>query len=588
MTDALRPPAHRSGPDAGRTVVIAATEKGRRLAADLARHLGTTAVAGRPADAVADTWSEASALVLVMASGAAVRLIAPHLDDKRRDPAVVCVDDAGRFAIALTGGHEGGANELADRLATFLDATAVVTTASEAAGLPSLGNLGARFGIRAEGELAAVGSHVLDGGAVRLERDAPWPLGPVPAAVTDDPAAPLLHVTDRVTSSVDGPVVRYRPPSLVIGIGSSRGVTAAEVGSLVDDALAGAGLSPLSVHTVATVDAKADEAGILEAAAARGWPVVCLPAARLGAIDVPNPSEVVREAVGTPSVAEAAALHLGGHLVVAKRRSEMATVAIARRPARGRLALVSLGPGAHDLVTARARDELAAADTVIGYGPYVDQAARWISRGAELERYGLGEELRRVDRAIELAQAGHAVALVGSGDVGVYAMASPTLERVGGDIEVVVVPGVTAAVAASALLGAPFGHDHCHISLSNLMTAWERIRDRIEAAARADLAIAFYNPRSRDRDWQLTEAREILLAHRAGDTPVGIVRDAERPDQQLTITTLADLDVTQVQMTTLVLVGTSQTRVIAGRMVTPRGYEAEVTTPGMVGPEGRP
>lgn len=572
MTLDPRPASDGAAP---RILVVPATAAGRRLAADLAEHLGAELADRRPADALAASWSGTGAVVLVMATGAAVRLVAPYLSDKRTDPGVVCVDDSGRFAVALTGGHEGGANDLATRIAGHLGATPVITTGSELAGLPSLGTLGSRFGIRAEGALAVVGGHVLEGGPVRFERDVSWPLGPVPAPLTDDPGAPVLRVTDRSVPT-DEATVLYRPPSLVIGIGSSRGVTADEVGELVDAALADAGLSPLAVHTVATVDAKADEAGIHAAAAARGWPVVCLSATHLGDIEVPNPSEVVRDAVGTPSVAEAAALHLGGQLVVEKRRSAMATVAIARRPARGRLALVSLGPGADDLTVPRARDELAAAEVVIGYGPYVDQAARWTSRGAELERFDLGEEVVRADRALELARTGRAVALVGSGDVGVYAMASPTLERAGDDIDVVVVPGVTAALAASALLGAPFGHDHCNISLSNLMTPWERIRIRVEAAARADLAIAFYNPRSRGRDWQLTEARGILLAHRPPDTPVGIVRDAERPEQQVTITTLAELDVTQVQMTTLVLIGTSQTRMIGGRMVTPRGYLAEV------------
>ncbi|GAB3235361.1 precorrin-3B C(17)-methyltransferase [Glycomyces halotolerans] len=557
-----------------RIVVVPATASGRRLAADIAAHLGGEIPDARPRDAVAAAWPTADAIVMVMAAGAAVRLIAPHLSDKRTDPAVVCVDDASRFAVSLSSGHEGGANALAERLAAHLDAIPVVTTASESAGTPGLGSLGARFGIRAEGDLAAVGGHVLSGGPVRVERDHPWPFGPVPAAVTADPAAPLLRITDRVVRP-DGPTVLYRPPSLVIGIGSSRGVSAAEVGRLIDNALAEAGLSPSAVHTAATVDLKADEPGINDACAARGWPIVHLPADSLAAVEVPNPSAVVRAAVGTASVAEAAALHLGGELLVPKQRSAMATVAVARRPARGRLALVSLGPGADDLTAPRAAAELAAAETVVGYGPYVDQAARWTSRGAAFERFGLGHEIERAERAIELAREGKAVALVGSGDVGVYAMASPTLELAGDDIDVVVVPGVTAALAASALLGAPFGHDHCSISLSDLMTPWAVIEARVEAAARGDLAIAFYNPRSAGREWQLARAREILLRHRDPRTPVGIVRDAERPAQQVTATSLGELDVSTVQMTTLVLVGTSRTRMRAGRMVTPRGYRAE-------------
>lgn len=558
-----------------RIAVVAATATGARLGGDLAEHLGAELVPGRPSDAVAGCWPGVDAVVLVMAAGAAVRLTAPHLRDKHTDPAVVCVDDAGRYAIALTGAHERGGNALAERIAGFLSATPVVTTASEAAGLPGLHALGARSGVKATGELAAVGGAVLAGEPVRVRRDLPWPLGPVPAPVTEDPDAPLLWLTDQAaaTASVEGPpVVRYHPPSLVVGVGSARGVSAAEVCRLVDEALRDAGLAAESVAMLATVELKADETGISEAAANRGWPVRYLPAELLASIEVPHPSEVVRAAVGTPSVAEAAALHLGGELLVGKRRSAMATVAVARRPIQGRLALLSLGPGAADLVPPRVREELAAAEVVIGYGPYVDAAVPWTGRGVVLERYPLGAEVERADRALALARRGRAVALVGSGDVGIYAMASPTLERADDQVEVVVVPGVTAALAASALLGAPLGHDHCLVSLSDLLTPWKLIEARVRAAADTDLVVAFYNPRSRQRDWQLTRAVEILRTRRGGQTPVGVVHDAERPDQQIIQTTLDSFDVSGVHMTSVVLVGSSRTRWIGGRMVTPRGY----------------
>ncbi len=558
--------------------VLAATAAGRRLATDIADHLGGEVGRGDLRGDLALAWHHDRAVVLVMATGAAVRLIAPHLADKRTDPGVVVVDDAGTFAVALAGGHEGGANELAGRVAGFLGATPVVTTASERRGLPSLSSLGAAFGARVEGDVAAVGGALVSGERVHLLRELPAPLGPLPgevvvvdarAQVPDD--APLIWVTDRVVDR-GGPTVLVRPPSIVVGVGSSRGVAAAEVGGLVDRVLAEAGLSPLAVAHVATVDLKADEEGILAAAEERGWRVVTLPAEALAGTAVPNPSDVVRAAVGTPSVSEASARHLGGELLVEKTRTAMATVAIARRPVRGHLALVSLGPGDPGLVPPMARRALHAAEVVVGYGPYVDQAAAFTRRGVVLERYPLGDEVVRAERSLDLARQGRAVALVGSGDVGVYAMASPTLAIAGDDVEVTVIPGVTAALAASALLGAPFGHDHCSISLSDLLTPWEHIRARVEAAAVGDLAVAFYNPRSRGRDWQLDEAVAILRAHRPDDTPVGIVRDAYRPDQQVTITTLGELDVSRVQMTTVVLVGTSQSRVRHGRIVTPRGY----------------
>lgn len=558
--------------------VLAATTAGHHLAADLADRLGAEVGRRDVRTDLAAAWARNDGIVLVMATGAAVRLVAPHLADKRSDPGIVAVDDTGSFAVALTGGHEGGANDLAERVAACVGATPVVTTASERRDVPALSSLGAAWGARVEGDVATVGGALVSGERVYLYREASCPLGPLPGTVTEVGAmaevpadAPLVWVTDRLIDR-DAPTAVVRPPSLVVGIGSSRGVAAEEVGALVDRVLDEAGLSPLAVAHVATVEAKADEEGILAAAARRGWDVVTLPAERLAATAVPNPSEVVRQAVGTPSVSEASALHLGGDLLVDKTRTPMATVAVARRPVRGHLSLVSLGPGDPALVPPMARDALRRAEVVVGYGPYVDQAAAFTGRGAALERYPLGDEVVRAERSLALAREGRAVALVGSGDVGVYAMASPTLAIAGDDVEVTVVPGVTAALAASALLGAPFGHDHCSISLSDLLTPWERIRARVEAAAAGDLAVAFYNPRSRGRDWQLDEAVAILRAHRPDDTPVGIVRDAYRPDQSITITTLGQLDVTRVQMTTVVLVGTTQSVLRHGRIVTPRGY----------------
>lgn len=151
-------------------------------------------------------------------------------------------------------------------------------------------------------------------------------------------------------------------------------------------------------------------------------------------------------------------------------------------------------------------------------------------------------------------------------------MASPLLELAGDDVDVVAVPGITASQAAASLLGSPLGHDHCSISLSDLLTPWEVIERRAEAAAIGDFVVSLYNPRSKGRDWQLGKVRDILLAHRPPDTPVGVVKDAYRPTQEVVLTDLASLRPEDVDMLTIVIVGSSQTRVVAGRMVTPRGY----------------
>ncbi|MEV5984298.1 precorrin-3B C(17)-methyltransferase [Streptomyces sp. NPDC052051] len=528
---------------------------------------------GPVGDAVRAAFAECEQVVCFLATGAVVRLIAPLLGDKASDPGVVCVDEGGRFAVSLVGGHAGGANELAHAVGEVLGAHPVVTTATDSANLPGLDTLG----FPAEGAVAPVSRALLDGERVALRAEVRWPLPPLPVsgveAVGGEGAEPpyTIRVTDRVVRPCAREVV-LRPPTLVVGVGASKGVSVAEVLALVDGALRDAGLCARSVAELATVDAKADEPGLVAAAERLGVPLVTYPAGELATVDVPNPSAAPLAAVGTPSVAEAAALVRGGELLVPKRKSAMATCAVVRRPGRGRLALVGLGPGARDLLTPRAKAELRRASVLVGLDQYVDQIRDLLRPGTRVVESGLGAEEERARTAVAEARAGHAVALIGSGDAGVYAMASPALAEAADDIDVVGVPGVTAALAAGALLGAPLGHDHVSISLSDLHTPWEVIERRVRAAAEADLVVTFYNPRSRGRAWQLPMALTILAGHRAPTTPVGVVRNASRPDESSRLTTLAALDPATVDMMTVVTVGNTATREIAGRMVTPRGY----------------
>ncbi|KUM81818.1 precorrin-3B C(17)-methyltransferase [Streptomyces curacoi] len=530
-------------------------------------------------DAVRRAFAECEQLVCFLATGAVVRLLAPLLADKAADPGVVCVDEGGRFAVSLVGGHGGGANELAREVGELLGAEPVVTTATDAVGLPGLDMLG----FPVEGDVAGVSRAMLDGEAVALKAEVAWPLPPLRAGAE---GAYTIRLTDRLVEPAEREVV-LRPPSLVVGVGASKGAPVDEVLGLIERTLAGAGLSPASLAELATVDAKAGEPGIVEAAARLGVPLVTHSAEELAAVEAPNPSDAPLAAVGTPSVAEAAALVRGGELLVPKRKSEradgqpaMATCAVVRRPGRGRLAVVGLGPGARDLLTPRARAELERASVLVGLDQYVDQIRDLLRPGTRILESGLGAEEERARTAVAEARKGQAVALIGSGDAGVYAMASPALAEASDDIDVIGVPGVTAALAAAAILGAPLGHDHVSISLSDLHTPWEVIERRVRAAAEADIVVTFYNPRSRGRDWQLPKALAILAEHREPTTPVGVVRNASRPDESARLTALGALDPATVDMMTVVTVGNTATRDIAGRMVTPRGYRWQASQEG--------
>ena len=255
------------------------------------------------------------------------------------------------------------------------------------------------------------------------------------------------------------------------------------------------------------------------------------------------------------------------------------------RSASGRIYLVGLGPGNLNMLTPLAREVVGRCEVVVGYKGYIDQISDLIT-SQQVIPMDLGRELDRANSTVDLAVSGKDVALVSSGDSGIYGMAGPLFTVLtdrswdGFSPEVQVVPGVSALQSAAALLGSPLMQDFCAISLSDLLTPWETILRRITAAAEGDFVVALYNPRSRSRTNHLLEARRILLDYRHGDTPVGLVREAFREDQHVSITTLQSLEdcIENVDMFTTVLIGNSTTYIHSNHMVTPRGYEKKLSS----------
>jgi cobalt-precorrin 5A hydrolase/precorrin-3B C17-methyltransferase len=375
-------------------------------------------------------------------------------------------------------------------------------------------------------------------------------------------------------------------------MGCERGTSLSLLERLVDQILLEHGLAPQAVTGVATVDRKADEPALVALAQARGWPLRCFPAAQLAPIVVPHPSEVVARELGTASVAEASALLAAGggaELLVEKtiERAQpgeqgAATLAVGlcgtqAAPHGGSLHLVGSGPGSLDLLTPDARLALANSTVWVGYGPYLDLLEP-LRRADQLRWNGvLTEERERCQWALDRAAEGLSVALVSSGDSGIYGMAGLALElwlalpeeaRPSFQVH----PGISAVQLAAARAGAPLMHDFCTVSLSDRLTPWPVIEKRLRGAASGDFVVALYNPRSRGRDWQLSRAREILLEGRPASTPVVLARQLGRSDEQVRLSTLGDLPLEQVDMLTLVLVGNRSSRSQDGRMVTPRGY----------------
>lgn len=236
-----------------------------------------------------------------------------------------------------------------------------------------------------------------------------------------------------------------------------------------------------------------------------------------------------------------------------------------------KLYVVGIGPGGKEHMTYRAVEVIKKSDVVVGYAPYIEYLGE-LTKGKELFSTGMKGEIERCKKAIEMVKAGKNTTIISTGDAGLYGMAGPVLE-LAKDIEIEIVPGVTAAFSAAAELGSPIMHDYASISLSDLLTPWEIILKRIEKAAEGDFVIAIYNPRSKGRKDHLKQAIDLILKHRKGGTPVGIVKNSGRKAREITVTTLENIDYEAIDMLTIVIVGNSKTYIDGKRIITPRGYK---------------
>ena len=244
----------------------------------------------------------------------------------------------------------------------------------------------------------------------------------------------------------------------------------------------------------------------------------------------------------------------------------------------GKIIVAGIGPGSKEDITPAVFDAVREADAIVGYKYYFQFIEAFVKEGCECIDTGMKKERERAEQAFALAEQGKTVVVISSGDAGLYGMTPLIYEMAqakASDIEIVALPGISAFQKAASLLGAPIGHDTCIISLSDLMTPWDIIERRIRAAAMGDFVTAIYNPKSHGRYWQLYRLQELFLKERAADTPVGYVRQAGRPEQEVKVTTLGAFDPEDVDMFTVILIGNSQSYLAGDKIITPRGYYRE-------------
>lgn len=544
-------------------------------------------------------------LIAIMASGAIIRLLADVLADKHSEPPVLAIAEDSSSVVPLLGGHHG-ANELAKQLAQTLQSHAAITTAGDLRFGLALDNPPEGWTLVNPENAKPVMAALLAGEEVRLQgrylNAAKWLMESNLPLDDDGDCVISIAELEREYLPLE---LMFHPKRHVIGIGCERDTSSQEVIDLVDRVLVEHAIPKTCIAGIASIDLKADETAIHEAAKYLGVPIRFYSAAVLEK-ETPrlvHPSDVVFAEVGCHGVSEGAALaSVGsdGELIVPKVKSKRATVAIARSQeivdmnelgrAQGRLFVVGIGPGQEAWRSPEVTRMVQEATDLVGYSLYLDIIAE-ISEGKTRHDFDLGKEEDRVRHAMELAGEGKDVALVCSGDAGIYAMATLVFELLadGGlsdaasRIAIEVSPGISALQAAAARAGAPLGHDFCTISLSDLLTPWDAIKMRVKAAAEGDFVIAFYNPVSKRRRTQLEYAKGVLLEHRPDNTPVILATNLGREGELVRVVPLAKLDINEVDMLTVVIVGSSETTTVDtgdGKtwVYTPRGYSAKEGT----------
>ncbi|MBD2201223.1 precorrin-3B C(17)-methyltransferase [Calothrix sp. FACHB-1219] len=526
-------------------------------------------------ETVRELFTQGTPVIGICAAGILIRTLAPMISDKRQEPPVVAVAEDGSAVVPLLGGLSG-VNDLARRIAEVFEVKAAITTTGDIRFRTALLSPPAGYHLANPDDAKTFISDLLAGAQVKLEGIAPWLTN---SQLPIDPNGNLtIKISDRLLQPTPNCLI-YNPATIAIAINEISG-TEDEVLASIQQLLTEAEIAPASI------------AGVFAPLTIAANPVIHAVAS---ALKVPtrfftsNQLKSLLTQGYSPSQAVAiAAIGTDGEVI--KTETGIA-IAISPEPinpsnigqSRGRLAVIGTGPGSSKWMSPEVKEILKAATDLVGYTTYLNLVGS-LAEGKQRHDSDNRQEISRAEMALDLAAQGRYVAVVSSGDPGIYAMATAIFEVLDrhnkpewDSVEIHVAPGISAMQATAAAIGAPLGHDFCTISLSDILKPWSIIEQRIAAAAEADFAIAFYNPVSKERTWQLTAARNILLRYRTPDTPVVLGRNLGRNGQTVKVITLADLTPEVADMRTLIIIGSSKTKTIQRpdgnvSVYTPRHY----------------
>ena len=549
-----------------------------------------------------EKWGKLDLIIFVGSLGASIRLINPFIRSKEKDPGVIVMDKKGSKILPIIGAHQSNTQNIAFQLSNLLGGEVIETNNSVDQNYIDLDSFGKKWGWQRSGDskdwskLVIKQSNNQEIFCKQLSGNTLWQRSESGGNIIQLPKTKPDQTKSTFHISIYSDHRNtWHPSTLWIGIGCERNTSKKLIEKSLNSFLVSNKLSSLSIAGFATVDLKKDEKAILEISKENNLPVRFFKPDELSKIKIPNPSKIVLNEIGTPSVAEAACLLAAGknskllkekkvfkNPNSTKRLSGAVTIAIALSqnqysPSLGEIHIVGSGPGDISYLTNDARKALSKCSVWIGYKMYLDLIEPLRSKDQVFIESKLTEERQRCKKAIKLAEEGIKVALISSGDAGFYGMAGLLLEliqKINKEFRPYfeVHPGISSMQLAASLSGAPLMNDFCAINLSDKLTPWLSIEKRIEGALLGDFVIAIFNPQSLERNWQLKKAIDLCLKSRNGNTPVLIARQVGRQNQSKNFFKLDSIPLKDIDMLSIIIIGNTKTTLVDEIFLTPRGY----------------
>jgi len=550
----------------------------------------------KPREILLKKWPEIDLIIFIGSIAASIRIINPFLTSKDQDPGVIVIDKKCSKIVPLIGLHQSNTQNIASQIANLFGGEIIETNNSNDKSFLNIDAFGNQWGWKRSGNIKDWSKLVIKQSknekifCRQLSGNSLWKTSES-GEIINQINGKEIETTDSTfhVSIYDNNKRNWHPPVLWIGIGCERNTSKELIANSLINFLESVNLSQQSIAGFATIDLKKDEKGILELSKEKNLPIKFFSKEDLSKIIVPNPSNVVQKEIGTPSVAEASCLMAAGEeskLLEEKRifknQSGAVTIAVAEsknqyNPTHGEIHIIGSGPGDISFLTSNAKKALSRCTVWIGYKMYLDLIKSLKRSDQVLIESKLTEEEKRCSKAIKLAEEGIKVALISSGESGIYGMAGlllALLRKIKKEYRPYfeVHPGISSVRLAAAISGAPLMNDFCSISLSDKLTPWSLIEKRIEGALVGDFVIALFNPQSIERNWQLKSVIDICLKSRHEDTPVLIARQVGRENQSKKFFTLNRIPFKEVDMLSIIIIGNSQTKLVDEIFLTPRGY----------------